>query len=346
MARKVVLGAALAFFAFFPGRAELRAESLHRNGGGSEALRVSGRVLPAPGETTLPPVVWVILRASGARPYEGKQLLHRAGEFQFREVPQGNYILSVESEGYRTSTLELRDGSAVDGRRGLFIALGSRLADRSLTPGGPATIESETLKIPKKALREFQKASEQSGKSRLDRALEHLHQAIALHPDFFQAHNNLGTVYLRMRDYPEAEAAFLKAIEINPTSAMVYKNLGLTYIQTNRWESAVKMLCKATALDPLDSQAQTFLGHVLFRAGLYTGALVTLQRAVELDSDLPLASCWLGHTYLQLGRYPEAVSAFEDFLKSNQDVDASQIEKLIVKLQEAIKSGAKNSLLP
>ncbi len=345
-ARKPALGSAVLFFAFFLTGADLEAESVYKKGRGSEAFAISGKVLPAPGESTLPPVVWVILRASGARPYAEKLLLHRKGEFQFTGGPQGNYLLSVESEGYAISTLELREGSVVSGRNSVFITLGSRLADRSLPPGRQATIELATLRIPKKALREFQKAREESGKNKLNRALRHLRKAIALHPDFFQAYNNLGTVHLRMRSYAEAEAAFLKAIEINPNSTRVYKNLGLTYIHANRWERAIEMLSKVTALDPLDSQAQTFLGQAFLREGKYTGALVPLQRALELDPEFSLASYWLGYAYIQLGRYPEALRAFDSFLKSNQDMNTSQIEKLIVKLQEAIKSGAKNSLLP
>ena len=316
LARKLTLGSALAFFALLPAGAVLRAESDGRESG-SEALLISGRVLPAPGETTLPPVVWVVLRASGARPYERKQLLHRAEKFQFREVPNGNYILSVKSEGYATSTLELQDGSAVAGRRGLFIALGSRLTDRSLPPAGQATIDLATLKIPKKALREFQKASEQSEKNRLDWALEHLRKAIALHPDFFQAYNNLGTIYLRMGDYPEAEAAFLNAIEINPNSAMVYRNLGLTYILTNRWEGVVNM-----ELNPDNHTVWANRAGALVNLGRNEEALAASEKAIELNPDNAVGWANRAGALANLGRAGEALESVDKAIDISPDNDS------------------------
>ncbi|MDA2938756.1 tetratricopeptide repeat protein, partial [Acidobacteria bacterium AH-259-A15] len=306
--------------------------------GGTSIFQIYGKVFPAPGETKLPAVVWVTLRASGAHPYEEKRLLHRHGHFEFNRVPQGNYILSVKCKGYATSRVELPQRSAVRGHRRVSIALGSRLADQSLPLGQKATIDVETLRIPKKALREFQKASEESQKNKLDKALRHLQKAVELHPRFFQAFNNMGTIYLRMGRHSEAEAALSKAIEINSDSALIYKNMGFIYLLTHRWEQAIDMLSKATALDPSDVRAHAYLGEALYQAKRYSAAVLPLQRALRLDPSFYRAGYVLGYAYTRLEQYPEALRAFNDFLKTNHEMDASEVEKLLEELHQIIAS--------
>ncbi|HYJ47550.1 MAG TPA: tetratricopeptide repeat protein, partial [Pyrinomonadaceae bacterium] len=77
-----------------------------------------------------------------------------------------------------------------------------------------------------------------AGQSR--EAIESLKQAIALRPDYAEAHNSLGVAYYKLKRYREATAAFTEAIRLKPDFALARYNLGATGLVTNRREAALE----------------------------------------------------------------------------------------------------------
>ena len=53
-----------------------------------------------------------------------------------------------------------------------------------------------------------------------------LHQALAIKPDYAEAHNNLGIAFYDRKMLQEAVASYHKAIEIKPDFAEAHTNLG------------------------------------------------------------------------------------------------------------------------
>src|SRR5437016_13892074 len=58
-----------------------------------------------------------------------------------------------------------------------------------------------TKRFPKDAVKEFNRGGESQRKGKLDDAVRHYQRCIALAPDFFPAHNDLGTIYLQKSDF-------------------------------------------------------------------------------------------------------------------------------------------------
>ena len=65
-------------------------------------------------------------------------------------------------------------------------------------------------------------------------------QAISFNPQFSMAHNNLGAIYLNLKDYHEAIKCFSQAISTDPNNSFAYNNLGNAYKDLNEKDKAIK----------------------------------------------------------------------------------------------------------
>jgi tetratricopeptide (TPR) repeat protein len=73
-------------------------------------------------------------------------------------------------------------------------------------------------------------------------------KAIAINPKDYKFYNNLGTTYGRLGDVSGAIAVYKKAIEINPGYGRGYFNLAQIYYDTRQYELAVQYCDKASGL--------------------------------------------------------------------------------------------------
>ncbi len=136
--------------------------------------------------------------------------------------------------------------------------------------------------------------------------------AIRLQPDFAEAHNNLGLVYLQSGDDPRAIAAFREAIRHRPDFAGAHANLGATLTATSAVESVTE-LEKAVALQPGLLRAQFNLA-IAYGSSPKHGTvqeIAQLRKVLALDANYPRASFSLGKALLRGGKIPEAVSLLE-----------------------------------
>lgn len=91
-------------------------------------------------------------------------------------------------------------------------------------------------------------ASHRSGQ--LARAEAIYRQAIALKPEFVEAHNNLGMVLMSMGRFDEAIAAFERTVSIKPNYAEALSNLGNLFKDSGRLDDALACFDRAFAANP------------------------------------------------------------------------------------------------
>lgn len=77
------------------------------------------------------------------------------------------------------------------------------------------------------------------------------------------ANNNLGYVLLQMEQYEEAAELCRNAIAINPEQYNAHKNLGLAFQGQGLWIDAAWCFLEATRLCPGDARAWQLLEHLL-----------------------------------------------------------------------------------
>ena len=89
--------------------------------------------------------------------------------------------------------------------------------------------------------------------SRIDEAIEHLTEAIRLKPNFHEAYNNLGELYLKNNRAEEAIAPLEKASQIYPQNPLPCLNLARAWRLLAREDLAEKYMARAAALGMIDT---------------------------------------------------------------------------------------------
>ena len=144
-----------------------------------------------------------------------------------------------------------------------------------------------------------------------------------------------GIAHERAKDWPRAEADFLRALELSPEQPYVLNYLGYSWADQGReLARARRMLERAVELRPHDGHIVDSLGWVLFRQGDYRGAVRWLERAVELLPREPVINDHLGDAYWAVGRKIEAQFQWQRALALGPEPE--EIPKIEAKLRQGL----------
>jgi Flp pilus assembly protein TadD len=142
-----------------------------------------------------------------------------------------------------------------------------------------------------------------------------MQQALAIKPDFVEAHDNLGHAYRAAGRLDDATASIGRALQLQPNFAPAHKNLGVVLIEQGKFDEAVASCQRAIDLNPGDAEAYTNLGGALWNQGRLDEAVTSLTRAIQLRPDLADAHSNLGTVRRTQGRALEAITSFEQTLR-------------------------------
>jgi tetratricopeptide (TPR) repeat protein len=196
-------------------------------------------------------------------------------------------------------------------RRAVSADLNQQLALENASAGGfvpPADMKADELV-------ESARAAQEAGNLTVAEAL--LKHATEIDPKNKFAWNNLGLVYLQMRQDDQAITAFQKQIEINPYDEFAYNNLGRTYWNDRKYDEAVKAFNKQLENNPLDKFAHANLGAMYAEWHKYDLAVPELEKAASLTPDSAELQVSLGDAYLNLGQDDKALATFDHAVELN-----------------------------
>lgn len=190
-------------------------------------------------------------------------------------------------------------------------------------------------RFPKKAVKEYEKGLEAEKKDESDAAIGHYEAALKIAPDYYPAHNNLGTLYLGKSDFKAAEEQFRQAVKLDQNEAQAYFNLSNVLMLTNRLPEAQTTLAAGLQRRP-DSALGNFLQGCLYgRTGKLAEAESSLQNALRLDAKMSQAYLQLVNLYLRQNRRQDAITQLQAFLKGFPAAPAApKAQELLNKLQK------------
>jgi cytochrome c-type biogenesis protein CcmH/NrfG len=117
-------------------------------------------------------------------------------------------------------------------------------------------------------------------------AVSLLGQAIGVDQKCATAYHELGRVYTKLKDFPKAIEAYLKAADLDPKFPDTFFNLGYIYTATKEYPKAEEMYTQAVKLEP------SYLDDVLFnlafvqnRRGKKQDAIGNLGRALQINPN-------------------------------------------------------------
>jgi len=272
----------------------------------------------------------------------GSAYCNDQGRFGFYALIANSYRVSVDDDAYEpaSETTDLNPDSSTTNIVQLTLVPRPN-AKKDPLPGrvegsNPYLIDPADYnrRFPKKTRKEFDKGVEADHQGKTDDAIQHYEKALSYSPDFYPAHNNLGSAYLGRKNFEAAQAQFEAALKGNQNDAQLYFNLANVFLLTQRYPAAEREI-----EDGLRRQQDSAFGHFL-QGRLYslTGqpelAEKSLQSALQLDPKMSQVYLQLVNLYLQQRRAPEAISQLEAYLKAFPDSPFSpKARELLKRLQ-------------
>ncbi len=143
-----------------------------------------------------------------------------------------------------------------------------------------------------------------------EEAVESYRAAVRLEPGNGKAHYSLGALLRDLGRWEEALAAYRHLLALGTGGAEIHNDIGLLLSELERWDEAAASFRQAIAIDPNYAKAHYHLGNVERAQEHLQAAADCYGRAVAADPDYLLAYNNLGLTQHELGRMAEAEASF------------------------------------
>jgi Tfp pilus assembly protein PilF len=252
------------------------------------------------------------------------------GSFFFNGLPAAEYSIIVDGG----SEYELVKQSVViygtTGNVGIGRAGQTIMLDIHLLPKG--NDEKLFAGVPKEAVENYKKAMQSAHAGNTKKAVEQLNSAIAIHPTFALALNDLGVQYLKLGEMAKLAETMETLLKLTPNDGHAHLNLGIALFNQKKLDEAEAHLREAVKLVNTDPAAHYYLGMTLVSKKQYSEAEKELELAISNGGDnLALAHKYLGGLYLSSKKNQQAADELEKYLKLDPKAPDS------VRIKETIK---------
>ena len=268
------------------------------------------------------------------------------GSFSFRSLLPGSYTIVIDGgDDYETvrETVFI-DGEATRPRSGVAMPSAARayqvqihLQVKRFNPAKAkaGVINAALARVPEPARKAYEKSLELSRIGEHQRAIEQLKQAIAYHPAFPLALNELGVQYLKLGQVDPAIDALRSGVKIDPGTFTLRLNYGIALLQKKSFAEAKVQLQEALKLNPNSPTAHLYIGITCINDGRYPDAEEKFLKAISIDGqNMGLAHYYLGGLYWRKGEYKLAADHLEKYLTLAPNAhDADKIKTTIKELR-------------
>jgi tetratricopeptide (TPR) repeat protein len=245
------------------------------------------------------------------------------GQFGFHNLHPNSYEVHIDDEHYQPVRI------AVDIRPlslSPTVVVDIQLVPKNTTSSAPSDsrqsgsnpnmmdIREYSKDFPKKTVKEFEKGIEADRDNKKDDAIAHYRKAIEISPDFYPAHNNLGSDELSQSHLDAAKIEFTTVVKLNQSDASAYFNLANVSMLQGQLSEADNFLDEGFRRQPDSAFGKFLLGTVDLRAGKLSDAELALRRSIELDPSMAQPRLQLVNLYLKQGRKPDAIDQLHAFL--------------------------------
>jgi TolA-binding protein len=180
--------------------------------------------------------------------------------------------------------------------------------------------------VPSNALNLYQKGMAAAKKNDSKAAVESLSAAVAAHPTFAIALNDLGGQYMHMKQWDKAAETYDALVKLKPNDAVVYQNLGIAEYNEKKYEGAESHFRKAIELKSAGPTAHYYLGLIFISTKRYAEAVPEFEATIANGGEnLALAHKYLGGLWMN-SKTQEAADELEKYVKL--DPKASDVDKI------------------
>jgi len=143
-----------------------------------------------------------------------------------------------------------------------------------------------------------------------DVALKELEETLRVDPLSAEAHDLMGKIYSKRKEYKKAFEHFRMAVMASPRKKETRHNLALSYFDLGEYEGAIKQYKGIIKMWPNDPKGHFLLTKTYVVDEKYSEAIETLKRAHQLSPKDVKDPLELGDMMLERQAYPEAKEAY------------------------------------
>jgi tetratricopeptide (TPR) repeat protein len=256
-----------------------------------------------------------------------RTLVSNSGAFEFLNVPHGLYQIRVITQDGSLLRQEPINVNQMTGE----ISLALNRVGGERPSSGSVSVARLKHKIPSKAKKAFAAAQKRSQSGDSEGAAARLREAIALDPDYLEAHNNLGCRLLSLDRPEEAIESFQRAIELDARAPFAHANLATALLFLRRPAEAELAARQALETDGGISKTRYLLGMSLLHQRKYTREAAQSLRQAE--DEFPHARLAAAAVLEHLGEVKEAKMELNTYLSSGAPEKRTEVKAWLSRLK-------------
>jgi len=150
-------------------------------------------------------------------------------------------------------------------------------------------------------------------------ALESIHEAIRLSPDWHYAHLQLARIRFSLQQWSKSEEAIETALRLYPDDPDALALLAYLRMRVSRWEEALEIAERGLRVDPDHVACTNARAQSLSNLKRADQAADSLDYALQRDPENPLTHYQKGQVLLRQGQYDQATYHFGEALRLEPD---------------------------
>lgn len=164
-----------------------------------------------------------------------------------------------------------------------------------------------------------------------DKSISNYNKAIKLNPSDDQIYFEIGQVYLKLKDYKNAENNLIIALSMNPSlqSKGVYLLLGKIYFQQQQYTESILAIDKELNLDPDNRTAILWQIRTLSKISDYEKAIIYANKLIEISPNEADGYAIFGDIKLYMGDLEESNQYHEKALKIDPNYNIASKKKIL-----------------
>ena len=275
-----------------------------------------------------------------------------SGRFSFPGVGRGTYQLTAEGDGLTFETTTVYADVAAFGTAPQSFSQDIQLRPIKHKPTPqPGVVNAFNQVVPDSAREAFDLGLKLAEEGKTEAAVENFRRAIQMFPDYFDAHLQLGNLFLKKELFTEAITELDRAREIDPNDERAYQSFGLLLMKQKNYQVAVAVFGEAMRLNPsnpmnavmrataLIHQAAT-INSAADRSPLLSQADAAMSQATSLSGNKVRPDSLTLALFYEMKGDPERAAAELDAYvqKTPQAKNSTAIQNEIKRLREKSRS--------
>ena len=274
-----------------------------------------------------------------------------SGRFSFPGLARGRYQLTAEGDGvtFETTTVYADVSAFGSGTQSFTQDIHLRPVKPKPTQQ-PGVINAFTQNVPEPAKQAFLQGVKLAEEGKTDASIESIRNAIKLFPEYFDAHLQLGNMFLKLEQFNEAIAELDLARQINPNDERAYQSFGLLLMKQKNFAVAVAIFAEASRLNPANPTNAVMRATALIhqaagssddRIFLLSRAEAAIVQAANLSENRAKPDSLTLALYHELRGEPErAATELESYVQKNPQLKNSEpLQNEIKRLREKARTG-------